>query len=544
VSSSPARKTLKRARKVARNIRKLREAGTSAEALSEYRRRVTREDPALFALIYLSRHLVDKATDEVGLADVHVAWARAAKSWMVRSSEPMADRRAEVAPREMGKSTWWFLLLPMWAAAHRHVGFAAAFADSDTQAQTHLATFKSELDNNALIRADYPDLVAPKTRGRGQVEADRVSLYHARSGFVFAAAGADSRNLGLKVGDQRPDLLIIDDIEPHEGQYSADLAKRRLDTLVSAILPLNIYAHVIIAGTVTMGGSIIHQIVQYGRGERSELNEWVGEQRITARHTLPIVTDEDGRRRSVWPAKWPLTWLESIEHTRQYAKNYANDPLGAEGDYWQLEDVERARTLGVAWLPSCTRILVSVDPAVTKKKTSDYTGIAVIAWQPPPRDKPRAPGRVIVLEVRQVKKSGAALRLDVIDTITRWNAGLVYVETNQGGDLWQGVFWGMPVKVKQVQQHEPKEERAARWLDHYQRNRVAHNAGDEMPLGMQRENPRKGTLADYEAQLVAFPNAPHDDMVDAAGTGGLYFLDRERRNKRVPVGGETSGYAA
>ena len=42
--------------------------------------------------------------------------------------------------------------------------------------------------------------------------ADRVSLYHARSGFVFAAAGMDSSNLGMKVGDRRPDLLILDDI--------------------------------------------------------------------------------------------------------------------------------------------------------------------------------------------------------------------------------------------------------------------------------------------------------------------------------------------
>lgn len=508
--------------------------GAPAEYLSELRRSRTRNDPALFATVYLSAHIADPATGRVGLADVHVAWAKSAKRWRRKDTRPQQDRRAEVAPREMGKSTWWFLILPMWAAAHGHVGFAAAFADTDTQAQTHLATFKSELDNNPLIREDFPDLVAPKTRGRGQVEADRVSLYHAQSGFVFAAAGMDSSNLGLKVGAQRPDLIILDDIEPHEGRYGAQLAAKRLDTLLSAILPLNIRAHVIMAGTVTMSGSIIHQVVRWGRGERDDSkdpnsNAWVGEQNIKARHTPAIITDEDGQRRSVWPAKWPLDWLEAREHTREYRKNYANDPLAAEGDYWQLEDIERARAIGSAWLPSCTRILVSVDPAVTTKAKSDFTGIAVVAWMPPPRERPKAPGRCVVLEVRQVKKSGEALRQDVLDTVIRHNAGLVLVETNQGGDLWGTVFHHMPVKVKSIRQTEKKEQRAARALDHYQRGRVAHAEGAK--------------LAEYEGQLVAFPLAPHDDMVDAGGAGVLYFLDRHRRVKSVPAGGYTTAAA-
>lgn len=506
---------------LARRIVELKAAGASAEVLAEYRRRETRNDPVLFALVYLSRHLTDPTTSRVTLSDVHVAWAKSAKAWRTRSAEPMGDRRAEVAPREMGKSTWWFLLLPMWAAAHEHVGFVAAFADSSDQAEGHLATFKAELDTNALLRHDFPELCEARTRGRGTVLADRVSLYHASSGFVFAAAGMDSSNLGMKVGDRRPDLLILDDIEPHEARYSAVLAKKRLNTLREAIFPLNIYAHVIMVGTVTMQGSIVHQIVQANNGARNESNEWVAEERITARHWLPIVALPGGRRASIWPAKWPLDFLESIEGTRGYMKNYANDPLGADGDYWTVDDIRHGE------LPGVTRILVEVDPAVTTRKSSDYTGIAVIGWAPPVGGVGK--GHCIVYEVRQVKKSGAMLRLDVLDTINRHNAGLVRIETNQGGDLWATIFWGMPVKVKTVHETAPKEVRAADALDHYQRGRVVH-AEDK-------------SLRDFEGQLVAFPNAPHDDMVDAAGAGIRYFLSRERVT-RPKVGGTNVGYAA
>lgn len=491
------------------------------EAESKLRRRATRDDPMLFALVYLSRHLVDPVSGKVTLSDAHHAWAESAKTWMT-PAEPAADRRCEIAPREMGKSTWHFLILPMWAAAHGHVRFVAAFADTGTQAETHLASFKSELDNNPLIRADFPDLVVAKTRGRGQTEADRVSLYHATSGFVFAAAGMDGSNLGLKVGDARPDLLVVDDMEPHEARYSAGLAKKRLDTLTSTIFPLNVRAHVVIVGTVTMQGSIVHQIAKAARGDVDESNTWVGDEKIIARHWLPIVTLDDGERRSVWPAKWPIAFLLSIEHTRQYAKNYANDPLGADGDYWTSDDfVPLSPELDAA----VTHEVIEVDPAVTTRDSSDYTGIAAVGWS-------RELGKCALYEVKKVKLTGDKLRRVVLGFVERaaerGHAVIVRVEQNQGGELWLDVFHDMPVKVIiHPAGTASKNVRAAGALRFYQvkPSRVEHAPG----------------CREAEGEMVAFPNAPNDDLVDAVGAAVRYFLTP--RKKRMSAGGEVEVYA-
>jgi phage terminase large subunit-like protein len=490
----------------------------------EMRITLTRSDPLLFALIYRRRHLAD-TEGRVTLSEVHIAWAESAKRW-AEPAGPAEDRRCEVAPREMGKSTWHFLALPMWAACHDHVRFCAAFADTGTQAETHLASFKAELDNNPLIRADFPDLCAPKTRGRGTVEADRVSLYHARSGFVFAAAGMDGSNLGLKVGDARPDLIIVDDMEPHEARYSAGLAKKRLDTLVSTIFPLNVRAHVAIVGTVTMEGSIVHQIVRYSRGERDAPGEdvlsWVGDERIVARHWLPVYTEPDGSRRSVWPSKWSLAFLESIEHTRQYAKNYLNDPIGADGDYWSSDDFRR---LSPALDAAVTHEVIEIDPAVTTKDSSDFTGIAAVGWS-------RALGKCAVYEARKVKLSGKELRHIVLGfverALERGHVVIVRVEGNQGGELWvTNVFHDMPVNVRlHPAGTASKNVRAAEALAHYQRGNVEH-----------ADNP--GVRA-AEGEMVAFPRAPHDDLVDAVGAAVRYFLTPRKRTK---AGATTEVYA-
>lgn len=484
---------------------------------SHYRRRETEADPVLFSLVYLSKHLTDPTTGLITLSEVHIAWAKTAAENWTRTPGPAEDRRAEVAPREMGKSTWWFLLLPMWAAAHDHVGFCAAFADSSAQAQTHLASFKAELDTNILLQADFPDLVAPKTRGRGTVMADRVSLYHAKSGFVFAANGMDSSNLGMKVGDRRPDLLILDDIEPDEGSYSADLARKRLNTLRDAILPLNIRAHVVMVGTVTMQDSIVHQIVKRSRGDfeaddPDELTNWVEEEKIVARHWLPIVTLEDGERASIWPAKWSLEFLESIEGNRQYMKNYANDPLGADGDYWTLDDFREAPE---DLLAVVTHEVISVDPAVTEKKSSDATAISAVGFA-------RERRQCVLYEARAVRVGPDEIRLKVIEMIAnaleRGHVVLVIVEVNQGGDLWKKILHNLPVRVKTYSSSAPKPVRAADALNHYNRGRVFHV--------------RKARgVRDVEGEMVAFPKAPHDDLVDSTGAGVRYFLSRPKRTK-------------
>lgn len=468
-------------------------------------RRALAADPVAFAILYLSHHLKD-GEGRVSFSEVHYEWARIAESWR-GVSEPQQSRHAFIAPRETGKSTWWFLILPLWAAANSVRRFAVAFAHADSQATGHLATFKRELDTNALLRADFPDLCEPARKpSSGSTLADRQGMLHTSSGFVFAARGVDTASLGLKVGEVRPDLLVFDDIEPDEARYSPDLAKKRLGTIQDALLPLNIRAAVVMVGTVTMPGSIMHQCVRVAHGAEDEELKWIRDEKLIPHHHEPILTNDDGTQRSMWPEKWPLDWLLSIQHTRSFAKNYRNDPMGRDGDYWTSDDFAYG-TLGA----EATRWILQLDPAVTTKGTSDYTGWAVVAYRPPVNGtKPVAE----VVASGKIRLVGEALRAWVLAKLIEFDRiKAVRVEVNQGGELWATVLHQLPVKLLVHTSNESKEVRFAYALDLYQRGHVLH-----------RERMRE-----LEEQMVSFPKAPYDDIADAAVCGVLFFLSNVPR---------------
>lgn len=493
--------------------------GTSA-----FRRQITYDEPLMFALTYMPHslkmpapieELAEGADSDVGvisMSEFHWDLCEKAAEWADKPASqygPAEARDAFIAPRDAGKSTWLFKILPMWAAAHGHVKFVAAFADSGPQAKKHLSTFKRELEANPLLVADFPDLCQPLKRRGNLTVSDTQDLYQAQSGFVFAAGGADVSVLGMKVEDKRPDLLILDDLEPDEASYSDYQMNQRLNTLTDAILPLNIRARVILAGTVTMPGSITHQLIKSTvPGEETE--DWITTEKFKVHHYKPIAVDDDGNERSLWPEKWPMDWLNSVRHTRSFAKNYENNPLAIDGQYWTRDDF----TYGSV---PCAITVLSVDGAVTDNKKSDFTGLAVVGATPHKPGDPRR--RCEVKYAVGVKLLGKALRARILKIIEMYpEIKVIMVEANQGGELWREVMHDMPVKVVLFNNSEPKEVRAGKVHAYYQRipTRVLHTE----------------RLQQAEENMVGFPRLKHDDIVDAVGNAVLKLLGAPKVQKR------------
>jgi len=478
----------------------------------EGRRLLTRLDPLLFSLLYLRHHLSSDETDgQLSFSRFHLDFFENAKQWARNDLAPMEMRQAWVAPRGSGKSTLAFLLTPLWALAHGHRNFVSAFADSASQAEQHLTSVKREIDTNVLLRRDYPKLCTPATRPAGATVSDNRSLYVAESGAVFSAKGIDSSVLGAKVGNRRPDVLLFDDVEPSGSNYSLYQKEKRLATILDAILPMNDRAVCVLVGTVTMPGSIVHDVVKTVQQPDAPKAQWVVDEQVKA-YAYPALTSdpETGEAESLWPERWPLAYLQSVAHTRSFKLNMMNDPMAADGDFWTSADFTYDMP------PVLTHQLLSIDPAVSSGPKADFTALAVVGFCKPQ-------GVAVIRHVRAVRiPPGEELRALVLRIIDAYPEIVgILVESNQGGEVWRAILHHMPVEVKTIHQHEPKEVRAARLLNHYQMRRVVH----EKPLPA------------LEEQCISFPKGANDDVVDAVGAGVQVFL-----GKKSTAGVKTAAY--
>lgn len=421
-------------------------------------------------------------------------------------------------------STWLFLILPLWSAAMGHDDFIVAFSDSASQAQMHLASFKLELDTNELLRNDFPLLCSPSKKESGATRGDTQKLYRAASGFTFAAGGVDTGVLGMKDGSRRPSRILGDDLEPGEAQYSLYQKQQRLTTWIDSILYLNEFAPACLTGTTTMAGSIIDD-ARKTLDPNEEHAPWVQEQNFKVHWFEPIVTDErTGEERSMWPGKWPLEYLESIRHQRSYKKNFLNDPAGLDGDFWNDEDFIHEELIG------CTKTLLSIDPFVKRARGSDPCGIAVVSYLPkkvisqPGQPQRIRPARCMVEYADDINKTGNDLRAYIFQILERFpHIGRIYIEDNQGKDLWRDILHDLPVKLFCEPNTIDKDVRAAQLHMLYQAGRVVHSS----------------RFSKAEEQMISFKgkNGPgHDDIIDAIGNGVFKFIKPEAK----PVARATS----
>jgi hypothetical protein len=382
---------------------------TGALGTSAGRREATRYDVFLFALIYVPHYLILDTTAQtanqehpyggITLSQFHVDVISCIEEWAFPSTLTRQDRDGFVAPRESGKSSWLFGIGPLWAGAHGHQRFIVAFSDSDDQVQKHLAKFHENIDNNPALKEDFPDLCRPARRANGNAVNDNKNEFVSESGFTFSAHTVDGKIVGLISHENaRPTLIILDDIEPSEDKYSPALKAKGVRRLADKILYLNERARVVLVGTVTMAGSIMHDVVQsvLNPGVRPDpalppppgnpyrmgslVAGWIREQNFRGHYYPALSVDPaTGELQSLWPEKWPVVELAPRLGTNDFMKNMQNNPVGS-GDFWEMGDI-----VYTAPLTGVTRTILVLDPAVTATDTSDYTGVAVIRFQPASR---------------------------------------------------------------------------------------------------------------------------------------------------------------
>lgn len=116
-------------------------------------------------------------------------------------------------PRGSAKSTHFAMGLPLYGAVTRTFPYILICADSSAQAEAHLRSIRTELEENIKLSTDFPEAC-----WRGPVWND--SEIELRNGVRIEALGAGKRIRGRRHGTERPRLIIVDDPEDDEATFS------------------------------------------------------------------------------------------------------------------------------------------------------------------------------------------------------------------------------------------------------------------------------------------------------------------------------------
>lgn len=414
--------------------------------------------------------------------------------------------QVNVWPRGAAKSTNAELgVVALGARRRRKYGLYVCRVQE--QADDHVGNVAGMLESSAI--AEFYPLMADRMVGKyGASRGWRRNRLRTASGFTLDGMGLDSAARGAKLDEQRPDFIILDDID---GELdSTPTVEKLIRVITRRLLPAGSSdAAVLAVQNLIHPESVFSRLVD---GRADFLADRVVNGPVPAVEGLEYEQLGDGfvitAGRATWAGMDMRRCQEIVNDIGITAflgecQHDVEAPPGGMFDHliWSRIDADK--------VPNLVRVVVWVDPAVTNKDDSDAQGIQA--------DGLGVDGKVYRLYSYEHRSSP-------LDTLTRavrkaieLKADEIGVETDQGGDTWESVYreavrvvaaednyrGNFPTfrSAKAGEGHGPKTHRAGKMLAYYERGRFVHVRGTHQVL---------------ERALRRFPKTKPFDLADAA----------------------------
>lgn len=352
-------------------------------------------------------------------------------AWAIELGRP-APPLVAIWPRGGGKSSSSELAAVAWGALRkrRYILYVSGTQDS---ADKHVQSIAAKLESEGIERW-YPALGRRQLSKYGHARGWTGQRLQADSGYVVESVGLDSNIRGTKVGDQRPDAIILDDVDSLRD--SPDVTQKKIDTITQSILPSGSTDCIVLAvQNLIHDDSIFSRLAGVSEHKADMLYDRIVAGPYQAVEDL-VVDDSSGVPTIIGGVP---TWAgQSLEDCQAAIRNYGlsaflresqQDLIPVDGPVYGSITFQHCRP---EELPELATIAVWVDPAMTEKKRSDACGIQA--------DALGVDGKLYRLwSWEQRATPDHALKLAIAKAV-ELEATMVGVETNQGGHLWQTIF--------------------------------------------------------------------------------------------------------
>jgi hypothetical protein len=179
-----------------------------------------------------------------------------------RNGQPLTDEELvflAVWARGQGKSS-----NVEWAAiaegALTGKGYVLYVSGTQALAEGHVAAIRERIEGEAVERY-YPHLANPQVGKHGNQFGWRQDFLRTAGGWAIRPIGLDVGVRGGRVGDMRPSLIVLDDVDDHSD--SPLVVQNKIDTIARSIIPAGTQSTVILgAQNLIHRSSVFNQIIE------------------------------------------------------------------------------------------------------------------------------------------------------------------------------------------------------------------------------------------------------------------------------------------
>jgi hypothetical protein len=403
--------------------------------------------------------------------------------WSINAGES-APPFVAIWPRGFGKSTSTEIACAAVAARETRT-YGLYVSNTQAQADTHVQNVAGLLEGN-VFGAHYPRAARRRVGKYGNSQGWRRNRLRTESGFTLDAIGLDTAARGAKVDEDRPDFIIFDDID--DVLDAPATVNRKIKTLTQSLIPARApHAAILVCQNLIHQDGIVAQLAD-GRAA------FLADRIVSGPHPAArnLVIEQRGGKAMIVSGEptWPVMDLPALQaDLNEMGETAFQREKQHEVDHLAGSIFEHVGYRHCAWddVPTLERIVVWVDPAVTDTEQSDAHGIQA--------DGLASNGDIYRLYSWENRTSPEdALRRAILKAI-ELKAECVGVETDQGGDAWESVYWRVVTTLRDAgdlaldayvpafrqakagQGHGPKAHRASQMLVDYERGKVIHVIG-------------------------------------------------------------------
>ena len=373
----------------------------------EFRKQLATLDYAFFARFYLRQHFTKP------FGDIHLGLI----GELQRSLDtPGRVNSVVIMPRGFGKTTLVTLGAPAWAICCQLRSYIIVCSDSSEQADLQLDNLKDELESNERIHEDFGVQKGPEwAKGRFVTATD----------IRVEALGAGKKIRGRKYKENRPDLIIFDDIENLEEVKSETQRESRKKWYRQAAMRAGWEdTKTLTVGNILHADCLLSELMQnpmYRRSKHSALVSWATnmelwdkwEEIVTDKsldndtavengldfyHQNQEAMDEGGE--SSWPevyTYYELMLIRASEGHIAFATELLNSPADPSTALFKVfkrykSEIRQSSGRYETWLVPLTgqaairlsdcALFGFSDPSLGRNLASDFSAIIILARAP------------------------------------------------------------------------------------------------------------------------------------------------------------------